>query len=273
MKTELTTPASWARDLELWRAWMHASGRPLSTVKIRTYHLRRFALFCGVDPFEATHDQMVEHLAGNGWAPATQRSVRASLRSFYGWAHAMGRARSNPAALLPSVATPVGHPRPADDESVLVGLASGEQRTRMMVALGSTVGLRASEIAAVHSDHVLRSTGGWSLTVLGKGRRTRTVPISSDLARTLRLAGGYLFPGKIDGHLSGAYVSKLVSAALPQGVTAHMLRHRFASRAYRNSGHNIRAVQMLLGHSSVATTQVYTAVDDDELRRAALSAA
>lgn len=52
----------------------------------------------------------------------------------------------------------------------------------------------------------------------------------------------------------------------------HKLRHRFATRAFRHGGRNLLAVQRLLGHSSVATTQRYTAVDDDELRAAALAA-
>ncbi|WP_022899139.1 tyrosine-type recombinase/integrase, partial [Humibacter albus] len=80
-----------------------------------------------------------------------------------------------------------------------------------------------------------------------------------------------LFPGRVDGHLSAAYVSKLISRALPEGVTAHPLRHRFASRAYA-AERDIRAVQELLGHASVATTQIYTAVPDAALRRAALAA-
>ena len=103
--------------------------------------------------------------------------------------------------------------------------------------------------------------------VLGKGGRRRVVPLTRRLALELRaLPRGYAFPGNADGHLSAAYVSKLISRALPEGVTAHMLRHRFASRAYVGSGRDIRAVQELLGHTSVATTQVYTAVPDGALR-------
>jgi integrase/recombinase XerC len=58
---------------------------------------------------------------------------------------------------------------------------------------------------------------------------------------------------------------------LPSGYTMHTLRHRFSSRAYRGS-RNLRTVQVLMGHSSIATTEGYLAVDDDEVRAAMLAA-
>ena len=84
---------------------------------------------------------------------------------------------------------------------------------------------------------------------------------------------GWLFPAwPAGGHLSPERVGKLVAAALPAGWTMHKLRHRFATRVYRGS-RNLRAVQVLLGHASIATTERYTAVDDDEIRAAMMSAA
>lgn len=141
-----------------------------------------------------------------------------------------------------------------------------------MLQLAASAGLRCREIALVHSDDLVRDLAGWSLIVHGKGDRTRHVPLTEDLALELRTYEGWVFPGQIDGHLSAAYVSKLLSRVLP-GATAHQLRHRFATRAYQLGGRDIRAVQELLGHASVATTQIYTGVDQDSLRRAALAAA
>jgi integrase len=193
--------------------------------------------------------------------------VRSTLRGFYEWAHFTGRAPSNPADRLPKVGTPAGRPRPAPEDAVEAGLHALDERVRLMVMLAAQAGLRCIEVSKVHSDDVVQDLDGWSLHVLGKGGRRRVVPLTRRLALELRgLPHGYAFPGNIDGHLSAAYVSKLVSRALPEGVTAHMLRHRFASRAYVGSGRDIRAVQELLGHSSVATTQVYTKVPDGALR-------
>lgn len=282
MKTELVTPKSWVPELDAYARWMKASGKPDSTMKLRLYHLKRFAINAPFDhPFDADMDDLIEHLGDPNWGPHTKRSVRSSLRTFYAWAMATGRTSDNPAGLLPSVPIPIGKPRPAKDEAVEYGMQYRDPRVRLMIELGTRAGLRCIEISRVNRDDLTASVfeGGtvMSLRVRGKGDRVRMVPIASDLASKIAEnadpSTGWLFPGLIDGHLSAGYVSKLVSRALPEGVTAHPLRHRFASRAYRGSNYNIRAVQELLGHSSVATTQVYTAVDDDDLRRAALSAA
>jgi integrase len=112
---------------------------------------------------------------------------------------------------------------------------------------------------------------GPSLLFHGKGGKLRVVPIGDDLAAAITAVDGYLFPAGDDGHLTPQHVGRLMAAALPDHWTAHTLRHRFATRAYRGT-RNLRAVQTLLGHSSVATTERYTAVDDDEIRAAAMSA-
>jgi integrase len=83
---------------------------------------------------------------------------------------------------------------------------------------------------------------------------------------------GWLFPTGFGGHLTPDAVGRLVSRVLPDGWTMHTLRHRFATRGYRGT-HNLRAVQMLLGHASIATTERYLAVDDAEIRAAAMAAA
>nr|WP_279386717.1 tyrosine-type recombinase/integrase [Tsukamurella pulmonis] len=156
-------------------------------------------------------------------------------------------------------------------------------RERLMLALGACAGLRRAEIAQCRGDALERDLDGWSLRVVGKGGRVRRVPLSDDLAEQVQARGtGWTFQGQMRagraihgdrsaGHLSAGRVGELVSELLPDGWTTHTLRHRFASAAYR-ADRDIRAVQELLGHVSVATTQVYTAVPDDAKRRAALAA-
>ena len=109
-----------------------------------------------------------------------------------------------------------------------------------------------------------------------------TQPRGSSLADAIRAgaqghtpgapAQGWLVPRRGDGvHISAQCVGLLVASALPGEWSMHSLRHRMASRAYRGS-RNLRAVQVLLGHSSISTTERYLAVDDSEIRAAMVAA-
>jgi integrase len=203
-----------------------------------------------------------------------------ALLSFYEYCISTGLAHENPTSWLPKVKPPSPRPRPAPDDIWEALLAAAPPRERLMAMLAAEAGLRRAEVTRVHKDDLL-SISRPSLIVKGKGGKQRVVPINPVLAARIRercaeLASvpgwaGYLFPGAVDGHLSVVYVGQLISALMPDGYTMHTLRHRMASRAYRGS-RNLRAVQTLLGHASVATTERYCAVDDDEIRAAAACA-
>jgi integrase len=161
-------------------------------------------------------------------------------------------------------------------------LAAADLRVQIMLRLAGEAGLRRGEVSRVHTRDLLEGSGGAQLVVHGKGGKERVVPISDSLAEALRSEGsrlkrdqdqkgGWLFPNGTGGHLTAYHVGQLVVRVLPDGWTMHTLRHRFASRAYRGT-RNLRAVQVLLGHESIATTERYTAVDDDEIRAAMESA-
>lgn len=79
-------------------------------------------------------------------------------------------------------------------------------------------------------------------------------------------SGGWAFPGAVEGHLSPAWVGKLVSRELPGAWAMHSLRHRAASVAY-SIEHDIVSVQEMLGHASLVTTRLYVRTPDDALRR------
>lgn len=272
MRNEVVAPESWSEPLARFAQVQVSGGHTRSTVKLRDYHLRRFASRVGKPPFEVSSDDLAAHLASRGWSRNTKRAVRATLRAFYGWAEATERIAKDPSRTLPAVSPNAGKPRPAPDVDVEHAIRTASPDVALMIRLGAYAGLRCCEIAKVRSEHVGRhrdSEGAYySLRIDGKGEKIRIVPLPPGVALDLLDRDGIAFPGQIDGHLSAGYVSKLISAALPEGVTAHMLRHRFATKAYGGSK-NLRAVQELLGHASIATTQVYTFVDDDELRSAA----
>jgi integrase len=272
MNNKIGTPAPWVDPLTGYDSWLRASHTPLSTRKIRNYHLRRFASDTRAAPTGVTLDMIVDHLGRPGWSASTRNSVRSTLRSFYRWAEIHSLVARSPARHAPKVRASIGVPRPAEEAAIAGALERAEPRVFLMIRLGASAGLRCCEIATVRGDSVVSTAKGWALRVRGKGNKTRVVPVPADLASLVSRHDGYVFDGQIDGHLSAAYVSKLISRALPPGVSAHMLRHRYGTRAFRAS-HNLRAVQELLGHASVATTQIYTRVDDDMLHEAALAAA
>lgn len=269
VRNEIITPEEWRQPLEDYMRWLIAAGKPKSTQKLRNYHLRRFARDIDEPPAQITIRHLLDYLQSETWSNNTRRSYRTTFVDFFTWAHTAGLKDENPAAQLPTIGGVVGHPRPAPEDAVTAGTNCIDARTRLMSRLAAWAGLRCCEICRIHSDDITQDFIGWSLTVHGKGNKTRTVPLNKHLALELRTQPpGWLFPGQINGHLSPAYVSKLISTALPGQWTAHTLRHRFASRAYLGSGRDIRAVQELLGHASVATTQIYTAVPDDAKRAA-----
>lgn len=274
MRTEIVPTGEWSRELIKYVSWLRAGGKSENSIKLRSYQVRRFAHTARVLPYEVTTEVLTDYMGSHDWGNDTKRSHRAGLVSFYTWAHASGSIDHNPAALLPTVKTPMGKARPAPEQVLRDGLARADDRVTLILSLAAYAGLRCDEIARVHTRDVHADLLGHSLRVVGKGKRIRVIPLNDHLSMMLRTQpAGYVFPGQINGHLSSAYISKLASRALPGGWTAHTLRHRFASAAFALGGRDIRAVQELLGHASVATTQIYTAVPDGALRTAVMAAA
>lgn len=255
---------------------MRAAGRSAQTIETRCEHMRRFARQTGAGAPGMVSRGRVETWAGSHeWARETRRSIYASLRGFYAWAMETGRVVADPTAALPSIMAGPAAPRPAPEVVYRAALAGADARQHVILRLAGEAGLRRAEIAGIRGRDLVRDLGGWTLIVHGKGDRTRFVPLTDSLAGEVRrtLGGGrWLLPSPAGGHLTARHVGKIASRALPGGTTLHMLRHRFATVVNRSTG-DLLAVQRLLGHASVATTQRYVAVDANALRAAAGAAA
>ncbi|WP_080748715.1 tyrosine-type recombinase/integrase [Rhodococcoides fascians] len=265
-------PVAWIPYLDDFTLALQAGAAPKTTIETRLNHLRRVARSAGApSPLELTADQLTNWCGRQTWSTETRRGYRGSLLAFYRWGVGSGRFSENIADALPYVAPAKPTPKPAPDGVYAAALLLADRRGLLILRLGSEIGLRRAEIAVGHSRDIIEDLAGHSLLVHGKGNKDRVVPLPPDLARLLRELGpGYFFPGNDNGHLSPRWVGKIATELLPDEWTLHKLRHRFASRAYRAT-RNIRAVQRLLGHDSVATTQIYTAVDDDELRNTVIA--
>lgn len=265
-----STDDPWATLIAAYLEWLEGGLVADGTMKLRRYQLERFAAAVGVAPADVQLDHVTAYFAGHRWSASTVRSYRAGIRGFYKWGVLLGHLEHDPTALMRPVKAPTRVRPPASEASVAEGLASADARVRLMVRLGAEVGLRAMEIAAVHAGDVLDDFVGYSLVVHGKGSKERLVPIEPDLAHAIRACAGYLFPGRVDGHLSAKWVSKLLSRSMTH-ATGHQLRHRFGTVSYESS-RDLRAVQELLGHASSATTEIYVHVDSAAKRRAASAA-
>ncbi len=176
-------------------------------------------------------------------------------------------ARTNPATTPPRVRVQQKN-LPAAPAAVIEDADIPDARLQLMVDLGSRQGLRLSEIVQIHSHDLIPGPAGWSLIVHGKGSKDRTLPLHEDIAARVLAAGpGWLFPSPLGGHLSANYVGVMISDALGAGWSAHSLRRRFATQVYEGS-HDLRSVQLLLGHSDLSTTQRYLDTQTTALREA-----
>lgn len=264
---------TWDEWIAEYLAFLGAAGRRSSTVGLRAGQLGFVARGLGVAPGQVDSGALIRWCAGQLWAPETRHSYRTALRGFFGWAQQSGRLAADPAAGLPAIRIPPAVPRPTSNGVWKPAAEFAAPRVGLMLRLAAHAGLRRAEIAGLHTADVSVGEGGPWLSVIGKGGRGRVVPISDELAAELLACGpGWVFPARGGGHLTPQWVGELCAAALPAGSTLHGLRHRFATKAYAGS-RDLRAVQILLGHSSVATTQRYVAVCDQDLRRAAMLAA
>lgn len=266
------TPAQWEPHLRAWRSWLRSAGHPEPTVRLRLVQMRRFARdHATLAPWAVTLDDLIDWLAGHRWGSETRRANRSTLRTFYRWAVDTGRTESDPSERLPAIRMSKPLPRPAHDDEYERALRSAtDERDVLALRLAAELGMRCAEVAQVHARDVTRTADGWTLLVHGKGSKQRSIPVPDGLAARLRSADGYVFPGNCDGHLSPGRMSARVSRLLPDGVTMHALRHRFATKAY-NVNRDVFTVQQLLGHSSPATTQRYVLVNDDAKRQLVLA--
>lgn len=275
-------PPAWADAIDAYLLTVAAAGHRDATRNLYRSLLGAMARGLGCAPENVTAELLIRWLGSQThWSIEYRRKNRSVAKGFFTWAYKTGRVPVYLGDELPRVRQGQAKPRPAPDDALEAALAAADSRTTLMLRLAAEAGLRRAEVAQVHTRDVIVAGGSAQLVVNGKGGRQRIVPISDDLAKQLRRGpaghtpgapvGGWLFPSPMGSHVSPRWVGKMIASLLPEGYSMHTLRHSYASRVYRGS-RNLRAVQQLLGHASIATTERYTAVDDDEIRAAAACA-
>jgi integrase/recombinase XerD len=219
-------------------------------------------------------------------ATSVARALSA-VRSFHRFLVREGVTEKDPAAAVPQPRLPrsLPHPIPVDELRRLLDAPDAETpaglRDRAILELLYGSGLRISELTGLDVDDLELDAG--SLRVLGKGGKEREVPLGSfarEAAAAYLTRGrpalasaasrGALFLNARGGRLSRQSCARLLgryvrAAGIERRVTLHSLRHSFATHLLEG-GADVRVVQELLGHASVATTQIYTLVTSQHLR-------
>ncbi|MEE4280201.1 MAG: site-specific tyrosine recombinase XerD [Halieaceae bacterium] len=263
------TLAAYRRDLCAFEAWLHASGTRLeqaSRADIQAY---------------------LGHLLALRRSPRSAARVLSCLRGFYRHLLREGRRDDDPSLDLDGVRTGRPLPKTLSEEDVEALLAAPDTesaiglRDRCMLELLYACGLRVSELTGLEVGQVSLNQG--VVRVTGKGGKERLVPIGDEallwLQRYLRsarpqmLAGcasDAMFPGRGGRPMTRqTFWHRIKRHAASAGIRAplspHVLRHAFATHLV-NHGADLRVVQLLLGHSDLSTTQIYTHVARARLR-------
>lgn len=232
--------------------------------------------------------RFVAQLHGRGLAPRSLASLLSAWRGLYRW---LARHKGFAANPVDGVRAPKAGrrlPKALSVEQVGRLLEAGEAgtpaaaRDAAMFELLYSSGLRLAELVALDLGDGRLDLAAGEVTVTGKGRKTRTVPVGARAkqaleswigARAQLAAPGEkaLFVGARGRRIAPGVVERqLARLAARQGIAGrlhpHMLRHSFASHVLQSS-QDLRAVQEMLGHASIATTQVYTHLDYQALAR------
>jgi len=277
-----------ARELEAFLDALALEGR--SVHSIRSYRRDLEALLAALpgpldDARPADLRECFRHQQQAGRSPSSINRAIAAARSFCRFLWEEGRLETNPAQALRSIR--LGPPLAPKHLTVaeverLLSLPSREtptgRRDRAILTLLYNTGLRVGEVCALNRDDVRLPAEGWGLLqVVGKGRRLRRLPINRPAADALLayLADREdeepaLFLNRSGERFSVRGIALLVNRYLQAaGITdrsgPHVLRHTFATHALR-ARPNLRAVQELLGHAWVTTTQRYTHLEVEDLQ-------
>lgn len=270
--------------------------RGLSINSLKSYRhdilqLQKRLLGRGVKLADATREDLLAVLASEvqqGKSPRTISRYLSSYRQFYRWLIRQGLIGTDPVALIESPKTGRGLPKALTEAQVESLLSAPDTdtalgaRDKAMLELMYATGLRVSELVGLEISNLNLNQG--VIRVIGKGSKERLVPMGEEAHDSLL---AYLSSGRpelLGGAASNSvfvttrkagmtrqafwYMVKRYAAqcGISSKLSPHMLRHSFATHLL-NHGADLRVVQLLLGHSDLSTTQIYTHIAREGLKR------
>ena len=255
------TAENYTRDIR--RLFQLAGAAPL--VELKSHHIRRY----------------IAQLHGQGLSGKSLARMLSAWRSFYKYLMRDHECKTNPCIGLRAPKSARNLPQAlSPDEAVhMVDIPTEEGllavRDKAMFELFYSSGLRLAELISLDVEPMLADIRAGEVRVIGKGSKTRIVPLGSHAIEALKewlkvrmdLAknNDALFINRNGGRLSARSVQLRmkewgIKQNINTGVHPHLLRHSFATHVLQSSG-DLRAVQEMLGHASISTTQVYTHLD------------
>lgn len=260
---------SYRRDLLAWAGWLAAEGAGLA----------------GAD--EVLLQRYLAHRSGKKLGARSTRRALSCLRGFYRYLLRENRVRKDPTALIenPRLGRPL--PKSLTEEDVEQLLAAPDTETaiglrdKAMLEVLYATGLRVSELVGLTLSQVNLRQG--VVRIVGKGGKERLVPLGDEALEQLRLYSRHGRPVLLGQHQSdvlfatarkGAMTRQAFwyrikhwarVAGIDKPLSPHTLRHAFATHLL-NHGADLRVVQLLLGHSDLSTTQIYTHIAQSRIR-------
>jgi integrase/recombinase XerC len=246
-----------------WQNWLKAGSVSPKSIQLYSRYVNKFAETVDLSTAESV-DIIKWMNSHSNWMPETRRSARSAVRSFYMWMLEYDYRIDNPALKTRAIKLAPRVPKIASDNDFEYALSRANERDRLAILLAGYAGMRRAEIAGLHAKDIEDEY----LRIKGKGGKIRIIPLHPVLEEVLQDFRGrdeYIFTDHNTGEpLSPEAMGKRISRLLPPGISAHKLRHRFATKIYKNT-HDLRSLQTILGHQSISTTERYVAVDNDAL--------
>lgn len=297
-KKETATEKGGKRDNETTRKYLRylKLERNYTANTVEAYrndlaHLERYMKREGLTP-ETVRREHLEHFAAtlheHGIGPSSQARILSGVRSFFKYLQMEGYISDDPSELLewphlgehlPEVLTT----EEIDRMEAAIDLSKPEgQRNKAIIEVLFSCGLRVSELTALKLSDLFMSDN--FVRIKGKGRKERLVPISAKAMKELKLwfidrdrmnikpgEEDFVFLNRRGAHLTRTMILIMIkrcaeAAGIEKTVSPHTLRHSFAT-ALLKGGADLRAIQMMLGHESISTTEIYTHVDMTTLRQ------
>lgn len=255
-------------------------------------HLQRLADEQHVSPEAVTAEliqQLLAQMCDMNIAPSTQARLISGIRTFYRMLLLDDLVKENPAEFIELPKLPHHLPDVLSDSDITAIQATfdrsqpDQERNYTIIEILYGCGLRVSELVNLKLSNIYPDEQ--CLRIFGKGDKERWVPINSHALDLLLLyisrirqnvppkkgEENYVFLSRLGRHLSRNYVFMFLQKAAKQAgivkqVSPHSLRHSFATELV-NAGADLRAVQEMLGHASIATTQIYTHLSRQTLRQ------